>query len=107
MIMQTSSSESDHRGQQSAPVVSVPLLAMDKNCLAFLLAVDGRMTFEGIPRKLFAGDIPDGHPNLVDRGLVANEGDDVVITPLGRATAAAMGINAGDLYRPAAREVQP
>lgn len=88
-------------------IEAVPLLAMDRACLAFLLAVDGRMASVGIPAKLFAGKIPAGHPDLVDRGLVAHDGDDVVLTELGRATAAALNIRAGDRYYPDASEVQP
>lgn len=106
-MMQPRSQKAEIPNTSGASVVSGRLLAMDMNCLAYLLEVDGRAHAVSIPARLFDGVIPEGHPNLVDRGLVENDGDDVVITPLGRATAAAMGINAGDLCRPAACEVQP
>lgn len=60
------------------------LLSMDANCLAFLVAMGGRDPYIAIPAKLFKGDIPEGHPNLLDQGFIEHHGDDVLLTDAGR-----------------------
>jgi len=61
------------------------IIEMDRRVLAYLVEHGGRAPSIGIPARLFRGDPPpEGHPNMVDLGLIIHDGDDLVITELGR-----------------------
>jgi len=64
--------------------VAVDLIEMDRRVLSYLVEHGGRVAYAGLPSKLFAGEMPTSHPNMVDLGLVEHDGDDIVITELGR-----------------------
>lgn len=85
MSVQGSSQKAEISNTSEAPVVSDRLLPMDLGCLAYLVEMGGRAPFVAIPTKLFKGDIPAGHPDLIDLGFVSHDGDDVVVTDAGRA----------------------
>lgn len=61
------------------------LLPMDNAFLAYLVECGGSAPWEAVPAKLFRGEIPEGHPNMVDLGLIEHVGDDTRITEAGRA----------------------
>lgn len=61
------------------------LLPMDWACLSYMLDCDRPVDLEAIPSKLFDGEIPEGHPDLVDLGFVEHVGNGVQITDAGRA----------------------
>lgn len=60
------------------------LLQMDYNCLGYLIEHGGEAPAIAIPAKLFSGSIPDGHPDLVDLGMIENDGDIVRVTQAAR-----------------------
>lgn len=60
------------------------LLPMDYALLRHLVEFDGAVPSISIPSKLFAGEIPDGTPNLIECGVIEHRGDLVAITPAGR-----------------------
>jgi hypothetical protein len=60
------------------------LLPMDYALLRYLVDADGSAPSIAIPPKLFAGEIPDDAPNLVESGLIEHRGDRVCITAAGR-----------------------
>lgn len=66
------------------------LLPMDYRCLAYLVEHGGRVPYAGIPARIFAGDITETTPNLVDLGLVRHLKQHIYITEAGR-TALAEG----------------
>lgn len=70
------------------------LLPMDIRCLAHLCEVGGRAPSIAIPRKLFKGDIPPDHPDLVSLGMIEHCEDDIVITAAGRAAFLAAEVEA-------------
>jgi hypothetical protein len=64
---------------------------MDVAGLSYLIEHGGECPFDAIPARLFGGTIPHGHPDLVDLGMVENDGAIVRITDLGRAAIAKTG----------------
>jgi hypothetical protein len=67
--------------------IAPELLPMDLRVLAFL-AEHGPCAMEAIPSHLFAGEIPEDAPDLVDLGMVEHLGGVIAITALGRQTLA-------------------
>jgi hypothetical protein len=68
---------------------------MDIAGLSYLIEHGGECPFDAIPARLFGGTIPPGHPDLVDLGMVENDGPIVRVTDLGRAAIA--GLKTGAL----------
>lgn len=59
-------------------------LPMDIRCLRYLDECGGSAPRVAIPLKLFSGEMPDGHPNMVDLGLIEHDGEITKITQAGR-----------------------
>ena len=60
------------------------ILPMDIACLAYLDECDGSAPSIAIPARLFSGEVPVGHPNMVDLGLIEHIGAITYITDAGR-----------------------
>ena len=60
------------------------LLPMDYRCLAYLVEHGGRVPYSGIPARIFAGEITEATPNLVELGLVYHFERHVCLTEAGR-----------------------
>jgi hypothetical protein len=61
------------------------LIQMDRAVLNYLVEVGGSAPSIAVPLRLFRGpDIPAGHPNMVELGLIEHDGNLISITSAGR-----------------------
>jgi len=65
------------------------LIQMDRAVLNYLVEVGGSAPSIAIPARLFRGDLPEGHPDMVTLGLIKHDGDLISVTPTGRDALAA------------------
>jgi hypothetical protein len=73
-------------------MIYTALLPMDRLALQHLVEVGGSSPSVAIPARLFAGDRPEGLPNMVELGLIKHVGtDEIAITQIGREALACGG----------------